>query len=163
VLELRPRDVAVITCVGDPAAMDALGGIPGATACRVAPDETMLLSDPQGATDVVSDATQRATAADPDAIVLDATDGWAAWTLQGDGVEVAFGRLSAVRLAQGFSQGDVAHVPVKVVSSGDTLDLLVPSMWRAYLRERVLARCAGLEIVEHAESAAWTPTEEDPS
>lgn len=156
-LELRPRDVTVITCVGDPSAMDALGDMPGTLACRVAPDETMLLAATDRRTATEGDATDRVTAADPDAIVVDASDGWAAWTLRGDGVDVAFGRLSAVPLAFGFSQGDVAHVAVKILRSEGTVDLLVPAMWGAYLRDRILARCAGLEIVEHMESVTWSP------
>jgi hypothetical protein len=160
VLELRPRDVAVITCVGDAAAMDALGRTHGAMTCRVAPDETMLLTSPEGAAATLTHAHGCAAAADGDALVLDATDGWSAWTLRGDQVDVAFGRLSAVPLRPGFSQGDVAHVPVKIVAAGDTVDLLVPAMWRAYLRERILARCADLQVVERMEPTAWTVKDE---
>jgi hypothetical protein len=156
VLELRPRDVGVITCVGDPASVDAVGDVPGTMACRVAPDEAMLLSAPDAASEAGTEAARRATVADPDAIVLDATDGWAAWTLRGDGVDVAFARLSAVPLRLGFSQGDVAHVPVKIVVSDNALTLLVPIMWRMYLRERILARCAGLQVQETTQSLAWT-------
>ena len=159
-LELKPRDVAVITCVGDAAAMDALGAVPDALMCRVAPDETMLLAAP-GNTTATRGATARVTAADPDAIVVDATDGWAAWSLRGDGLDVALGRLSAVPLTPGFSQGDVAHVPVRIVASDGALDLLVPAMWAAYLRDRILSRCADLPIVEHPDHAAWTPPEGD--
>jgi hypothetical protein len=137
--------------------MDAVGAVPGVMTCRVAPDESMLLSSPEAAAGAVTEAARRAAAADPDAIVVDATDGWSAWTLQGDRVDLAFGRLSAVPLRLGFSQGDVAHVPVKIVVSGNALNLLVPAMWRAYLRERILTRCAGLQIVEQTEALAWAP------
>lgn len=161
-LELRPRDVAVITCVGDASAMHAVGSARGVMTCRVAPDETMLLTSSEGAAGALTHAEERARAADGDAVVLDATDGWSAWTLRGDEVSVAFARLSAVPLGPGFSQGDVAHVPVKIVAAEGTVDLLVPAMWRAYLRERILARCAGLQIVERTEPAAWA-SEDEPS
>jgi len=163
VLELRARAIGVVTCVADAAAIEALGAMPGAFACRVAPDEAMLLTEAGGAPALAADAGEQAVAADPGAIVVDATDGWAAWTLQGDGVDTAFGRLSAVPLAPGFSQGDVAHVPVKILSSDGMLDLLVPAMWGAYLRERILSRCADLGIAEQTEPAAWSPPEGDPA
>jgi hypothetical protein len=159
VLELRPRDVAVITCVGDPSAVEALGMLTDVATCRVAPDEAMLLTTPDRAVATVEDASARAIAADPDAMILDATDGWAAWTLRGDGVDVAFGRLSAVPLPRGFAQGDVAHVPAKIVATEDTLDLLVPAMWGDCLRERILARCDG--VVERTEPVAWGAPEGD--
>jgi len=150
VLELRPREVGVITCVADPTAVDAIGDVAKATVCRVAPDEVMLLCAPDGAPEIARVTAERATAADPDAIVLDAGDGWAAWTLRGDDLDEAFGRLSAVPLAPGFSQGDVAHVPAKILRSEAAIDLLVPAMWGAYLRERIVARCPG--VVERSDA-----------
>jgi len=107
--------------------MDSLVSVPGVMACQVAPDELMLLGALGDAASMANDAARRARAVDPDALVVDATDGWATWTLRGDDVHIAFGRLSAVPFTAGFSQGDVAHVPVKIVASRDTLDLLVPA------------------------------------
>jgi len=70
--------------------------------------------------------------------------------LRGDDLDEAFGRLSAVPLAPGFSQGDVAHVPAKILRSEAAIDLLVPAMWGAYLRERIVARCPG--VVERSDA-----------
>ena len=139
--ELVPNPVAVVACVGEPDAVDAAAALPFATPCRVAPDEAMLLITPEFAAEFLERVTEVATAIDPHAIVLEATDGWAGWSLTGPGAGRAFGRLSAVSLAPGFSQGDVAHVPVKILASDDRIDLLVPAMWSDYLRERILARC----------------------
>jgi hypothetical protein len=87
-------------------------------------------------------------------VVLDTTDGWAVWTLEGDAAREAFARLSAVPLpSEGFAQGDVAHVPVKVVVTPERLHLLVPAMWGAYLRERVIG--AGLPVRERFEPVPW--------
>jgi hypothetical protein len=138
---LSPYITSVIACVGQSAAVDAVAALPFAVAGRVAPDEALLLIPSDFATEFHARAAEAATAIDPDAIVVDTTDGWAGWTLAGPDARDAFGRLSAVPLSPGFSQGDVAHVPVKIFASDEALDLLVPAIWGAYLRERILARC----------------------
>jgi len=91
--------------------------------------------------------------------VLDATDGWAAWTLAGPDARAAFAYLSALHLPEGdgATQGEVARVPAKIVTRGDAVHLLVPAMWEAHLRERVLADCAALGVTEVPGSRAWTP------
>ncbi|MBI3648871.1 MAG: hypothetical protein HY240_09010 [Actinobacteria bacterium] len=162
-LELAATEAVVVVCAADEAATDAAIGAAdaaiGAFACRTAPDEALLVGPPGAARGLVAAATERAVAADPDAVVLDATDGWAVWTLEGDGVPAAFSRLSALRLpAEGFVQGDVARVPVKLVARPGRLHLLVPAMWREHLREQILDRCGDLGLSERAEAAKW----EDP-
>ena len=67
-------------------------------------------------------------------------DGWAALSLTGDGARRAFARLSDVELPEsGYTQGDVAHVPGRVLVEEERIQLLVPAMWGPYLRERLLA------------------------
>jgi hypothetical protein len=153
VRELRPTLASVISCHAAPEALDALEAAQDAYLCRVAPDEVMLIGEGGAAGDLAR-ITARLFASDRDAIVLDATDGWAIWTLQGDDLGDAFAHLSAVPLPdKGFVQGDVAHVPVKVVSVPGTVHFLVPAMWREHLRERILRDCPG--VAERVEPAAW--------
>lgn len=128
--------MSVIACHGAPQALDALAAVDAAHVCRVAPDETMLVCDPEAAGLVLGHASGVVVAADPDAVVLDVSDGWTAWTLAGDIARDAFARLSAILLPdEGFAQGDVARVPVKVIALPDRLHLLVPAMWGDYLHE----------------------------
>ncbi len=152
-LELRATSAAVTSVFASAAALDRLAPA-GSVACRVAPDEAMFVAPAQDADRVVRDAGA-VTAGDPDAVVLDATDGWAVWTLSGERTDDAFARLSRLDLTDaGFTQGEAAHVAVRVISSGGRIDILVPAMWRDYLRERILGRCADLGISEGA-AGAW--------
>lgn len=145
-LELVPTGASVVTAVASPEAIDAAEALPGTH--RVAPDELMAID---GSFDRIKEVVETA---DPDALIVDATDGWAAWTLRGDGARPAFAYLSSIELPHvGFVQGDVAHVPVRVVVAEDLLHLFVPAMWGACLRERLLERCRALEIREVSEGA----------
>ena len=148
-LELNPSEIGVVTCVADPSACVALPSIADARALRVAPDEVMVLA-PAGAVDaIIGTVTAAVATIDPDAVVVDATDGWAAWTLRGDAIGAALSRLTALELPrEGFVQGDVARVPVKLVPAPGRLDLLVPAMWRDYLRDAILQRCRTLGFAE---------------
>jgi sarcosine oxidase gamma subunit len=139
----------VVVCVADAAACDAVAVADASAAVRVAPDEVMLVGAPGDADEIARDAASRAAAIDPDALVLDVSDGWAALTLEGDDVHAAFSRLSPLRLPErGFVQGDVARVPAKVVIEPERLLLLVPSMWGEHLRSRIVERCSALGIRE---------------
>jgi len=141
VLELRRIPRSVVECHGDPEALDRLSG----ATLRVAPDQVLLLGEP-GRGDVVA-AARRALGRG--ATVVDATDGWTSFSLEGDGIELALSFLSRLELPhEGFVQGDVANVPVKAVASRGRLELLVPSMWEAHLRDRILQRCASVGVRE---------------
>ena len=60
---------------------------------------------------------------------MDVSDGWAAFELAGDDVAEAFARLSELELPEdGFVQGDVARIRVKVFSTPDRITILVPAM-----------------------------------
>jgi len=143
VLEVAAARIGVVTAMATPDALDALV-VPGrAQACRVASDETMLLCAPEVAAEVVREVTDRLRAGDDDAVVLDTTDGWTALTLTGDDARDAFAFLSRLELPrEGFVQGEVVHVPAKVVVEADRIWLLTPSMWEAHLRDRVRHRSA---------------------
>lgn len=156
-LELAATRASVVGCYAAPEALDALATVEDASSCRAAPDEVLLVGEPGSAEKLVRTAADLTTGTDPDAVALDTTDGWAIWTLAGDATREAFAHLSAVTLpAEGFVQGAVAHVPVKVVVLPDRLHLLVPSMWREHLRERILHDCASLGVRQVPAPAAWT-------
>jgi hypothetical protein len=151
VLELVATDVAFVTIAGDERAAASVERLDGVVACPVAPDERLIAAPVDALEQLVTIARERATTADPDALVVDTTDGWAVWTLQGDGVRAAFSRLSGVRLpGRGFTQGDVTRVPVKLIVERDRLHLIVPAMWRSYLHDRIVERCRSLGLTERA-------------
>lgn len=153
-LELHRTSVSAVGCFASAEAAGATMRTAGAYACRVAPDEVLLLAKAGTGAKVVEAATGKARRRDPDAVVLDVTDGWAVWTLAGSDAREAFARLSALELPdEGFTQGDVAHVPVKVVALPDRIHLLVPAMWGPYLRERI--EDVGLPVREAQEAFPW--------
>lgn len=122
-------------------ACDLVMRVPGA--CRVAPDEAMVLGEVPG------DLREAVLKLDSDAVILDVTDGWAGWILTGEGLDEAFARLSELELPEdGYVQGDVAHVPARVISEPGRLAILVPAMWEDHMRERISHDCARLGLKE---------------
>ena len=117
---------------------DRVADLPGA--CRVSPTEVMLVGDAS------VEVLERAVCLDdPDAVVLDVSDGWALVPLEGPGALEAFARLSELELpAEGFVQGEVTRIGARVLIRQGGIDLLVPAMLQAHVRERVRADCAGL-------------------
>lgn len=156
-LELARTDVAVVACLASPEALDALPIRAAATALRTAPDELLLLAAPAEAMAVREQTAGALAPLEEDALVLEVTDGWTAWTLGGADAREAFARLSMLELPPtGLVQGDVARVPTKIVAAIDRVHLLVPSSWGEYLRERILG--LALEVREAGEPRAWEVT-----
>jgi len=156
VLELAATEAAVVACFAEAEALDALAAPAGAVVFRAAPDEAMLVGDPRSADDHVRAASAALRALDPHAIVLDASDGWAIWTLAGDATREAFRRLSALAVDDGTcAQGDVARVPARVIAQGDRVHLFVASMWGEYLRGRIIQRCASLVPRQRDDPWRW--------
>ena len=157
-LELLSTDAGIVSCFAAPDALDRfVAPSEGVVCCRVAPDEIMLIGRSGVAEDLVDAARGRIAEADAHAVVLDASDGWAVWTLAGGGATDAFRRLSAVDPTERtYTAGDVAGVPVRIVSFSGRLHLLVGSMWRDYLHERLLEACRALGGTEGARPAPWT-------
>jgi uncharacterized protein YbjT (DUF2867 family) len=145
VIELDRSARSVVECCAEPSALDELD-VPEARVLRVAPDQAMLVGEAGRGHDLVGGARQSLGAR---ALVEDATDGWSAWVLRGDDLPRAFSFLSRLEPpGEGFIQGDVARVPVKVISSPGRLELLVPSMWSEHLRDRIVRRCASCGVDE---------------
>jgi hypothetical protein len=107
---------------------------------RTAPDEALFVAGPTVAADVAREVADRIAALDDDALVLDVSDGWAAWLLAGDDAHRALSFLSHLDApaAGAFVQGDVARVAAKVLDEPDGLTILVPAYWREHLRERAI-------------------------
>ena len=137
-LEITRTPVGVVTASAAARALDGLV-VPGrAFGCRTADDELVLLSVPQVTDEVVREVSTRLAALDPDALVIDTTDGWAAVTVAGAGARASFGLLSRLELPHhGFTQGEVAHIPAKVIADDEQVLILAPSMWEAHLHDRV--------------------------
>ncbi len=131
----QPVVTAVLASSEACARVSALSG-----ACPVSPVEVAIVGD--ASITALRQAVQRL---DPDAVVRDVSDGWVAHTLEGPGAREAFARLSELELpASGFVQGAVARIGVRVLVEGDRVELLVPSMLAAHLRERIEDECREL-------------------
>jgi hypothetical protein len=109
VLDLVATQISAVSCHAAAEGIDATMSVTGAYACRIAPDEALLLGRPGSGDKLVGKANAKATGADPDAVVLDTTDGWAVWTLEGAASREAFARLSAVPLPSGASRRETSH------------------------------------------------------
>jgi sarcosine oxidase gamma subunit len=144
VVELRALDLAVVNVLSTPEGCDAVAAREStAIACRMAPDEVLLICG-DGEGNAADTAAQ-----DPQALVVDVTDGWTAWELRGPDVREAFSRLSELELpGAGFLQGEVARLPVKIVVEPEAITLLVPAMWGEYLRERIVVDCRAVGVTE---------------
>lgn len=154
-LELARTEAAFVSCMASAEALEAVHVPKTVTACRVAPDELLLIGASGSASRIAAAASKTVGGSDDDALVMDVTDGWTVWTLGGSDAHDAFERLSMLHLPEaGVVQGDVARLPVKVVVDGERLHLATPSSWEAYLRERIVA--LGLRISEAGEPRPWT-------
>ena len=135
--ELTRAPIGVVTASAEAGALDLLL-VPGrAFACRLADDELLLLCAPPVTDEVAREVATRLAALDPDAYVIDTTNGWAAVMVGGNDARASFGLLSRLELpGSGFLQGEVVHVPAKVVAGADRVLVLVPSIWEAHLHDR---------------------------
>jgi hypothetical protein len=144
--ELRALELSIVACLAAPDTLDRLVP-PGhrTRALRTAPDEVLYVAPGGLAADVRREVGDRVAALEPDALVLDVTDGWAAWALGGAGAADALAALSPLSppAPGGWVQGDVGRVPAKVLADEEALTILVPACWREHVR--ALARAAGAQ------------------
>jgi hypothetical protein len=136
VAELRVVSLTAIAVFASSTDLDALT-VDGATVCRVAPREVLVIGGhPLEPDDVRVGGS---------ALVEDVSDGWTAFELRGGDANEAFLRLSELELpATGFVQGDVARIGAKVLSVPDRVTILVPASLAAFMGERIRADCAEL-------------------
>ena len=132
--ELRAVSPSAVAILASAAACDLVTAPSGATLCRVAPREVLLVGDLSAGAVLVDE---------PGAIVEDVTDGWAAFELAGDDAADAFARLSELELpAEGFAQGEVARIGAKLLVEPGRLMILVPGMLGAFIEDRIRTDCA---------------------
>lgn len=151
--ELVATRAASIGVHASPEALDLLT-VDGAVVLRPAPDEMMLLAPPGDASRVLEAASSVVATQDPTALVLDETDGWSIWTLTGEDARVAFARISALSLpASGTTQGEVAHLPARVVAAPGAIHVVVASMWSDAVRDLIVDACP--EVAGATETAPF--------
>lgn len=141
--------LGTIGVFGDANALDSVSAPSGARVCRVAPDELAIICPP-GDTGVVLEAVSpQVIAADPDAFSLDLSDGWSAWSLEGETAR-AFSYLSELHLPEpgGWVQGDALRVPVRVLVAVGRVDLLVPSPWDQYLHDEMCEALRAMDVTD---------------
>lgn len=155
-LSIERAHAAVVACFASPHVLDTLSVQPGTHRCRVAPDELLLVAPPALVGDTERRATEHFAAAEPDALVIDQSDGWCAFTLRGDEADTIFAQLSTVPLPvrrPAFLQGAVAGGSAKIMVLEGCIHLLVPSTLRHHLAARLQDVCRGRAVVAAAEIA----------
>lgn len=146
-LEVHPVEPVVVVCHADADRCDEIArAYPGAV--RFAPDEVLVIgtASPDPALDLVARVSRDAG---DEALVLDASDGWAGVRLAGPSAREAFEHLSRLELPEGgVVLGDVVRAPAVVTTVGPDVSILVPSSFGEHLRARVLERCRHLGVRE---------------
>jgi hypothetical protein len=115
----------------DEEACDLAMRAPGAG--RVASDEVIVRGP------IAEDIRRAVRTVDPNAMIREATEGWAEIVMDGGDARDVFARLSELRLpdGSGYVQGDVARVAARVFVDEDGIRVLVPVYWESHLRRRV--------------------------
>lgn len=151
---------SVVACYADADALDALSlddvWRGRAHVCRVAPDELLLITAPSLCSDVKARAQQYFDLREPSALVLDQTDGFAVWTLKGEGAAQSLRSLTVNRFPDSrpaFLQGAVAGAPAKLLLVDGATHLMVPSPLKDYVESRLrdVAGSFGGEAITTAE------------
>ena len=124
VLEVRRGAVRVLRCLAPPETLDDLAVPVGARACRVAPDELLLIGEPAGPTRPPGRASRRR---DRRLGVVDPV---------GEDAGEAFGRPRSSRRAR-LAPGRRAGVPAKAFVGDRKIQLLVAASLAHHVDERV--------------------------
>jgi hypothetical protein len=105
----------------------------GPGAGRVAPDEVMVRGP------IAEDLRAAIRTVDPDALIREATEGWAEVAVNGAGARDVLARISELRLPDGagYVQGEVARVGARVFVDDDGIRVLVLAYWGSHLRRRL--------------------------
>lgn len=100
---------------------------------RVAADEVMVRGP------IAEDLRNAIRRVDRDALIRDATEGWAEVAIDRSDASDVFSRVSALRLpdGRGYVQGEVGSVLGRVFVDDEGIRVLVPAYWESYLRRRL--------------------------
>ncbi len=130
----------IVECHAGAGALDALPLLAQAHACRVAPDELLLVTAPDKVDGVIRTATAHLSAVEASTLVVDQSDAWAVFTLRGNDAMVLLLQLSANPFPEtrpAVVQGAVAGGAAKVLLLEDAIHVLVPYVLRHHLTERL--------------------------
>lgn len=160
-LEIGRFHAAIVECHAGAAALDALRVPEGVHACRVAPDELLLLAAPSRVGELLQRATAHLAVAEPRALVVDQSDGWTIFSLAGDGGLTALAQLALFPVREhrpAFLQGAVAGGPAKLLLLPGVVHLLVPFALRDHVEARLRDVCAARPFRIAAGEAPFTPS-----
>jgi hypothetical protein len=149
VLELHWTEAAIIACLAEAPALDRLTLPAGVFRARIAPDELWWIGATADRDALLEQA--RSALASADALVVDQSDGWDAWTIRGDDHPVVLKRLMLAPVPPerpAFVQGAISGVPGKVVAVRGAAHLFVPSPVGHHLHDRILSVMADLQPIE---------------
>lgn len=144
-LEIGRWHAALIECHAGASALDALAVPAGVHACRVAPDELVLLAAPQQAGELLRRASAHLAVVAPGALVVDQSDGWAIFSLPGDEGMQTLRQLTLFALPErrpAFVQGAVAGGSARLLLLPGVVLLMVPFALRDHLERRLREVCA---------------------
>jgi hypothetical protein len=147
VLEITPARVIILSCLDESAVLDGMPDFAGAFMARVAPDELWLIGAASVATALTTHATDHLSRAGSFGLVVDVTDGWAVWSVRGDGAALVWQRFSEnpVPAARpSFVQGAVAAVASKAIVFDSAIHFMMPAPLGHHLPHRILHGCADL-------------------
>jgi sarcosine oxidase gamma subunit len=147
VLELSLLEATIVACYAEAAVLDTWSAPSDAFAARVAPDELWVIGPRAGRASLTRLVEQSLRQIASDALVVDQTDGWTIWSVEGASASHALARLTIMRLDQrstALQQGAVAGVPAKVLATTSGYQVLVPAPVGHHLRDRVLEACIDL-------------------
>jgi len=145
VVDLIPSEAAVVVCLADRATLDALAASHGGVT-RVAPDELWLVGPRTRRAALLAAARERVGSK---GLVVDQSDGWSVWTVQGeDRLEIPrrlmFAAIPDHRPA--FVQGAITGVAGKVLYESGRLHLFVPAPVGHHLADRIAAVAEDLSL-----------------
>jgi sarcosine oxidase gamma subunit len=108
-------------------ALDALTAPAGVRAGRVAGDEVLWLGEAGTIDALLTALRSQLSSLGNRSAVVDHSDGYALFTLAGEGREELFARLSSIRIPQtdAFLQGNFAGVPSRIFRRDDRLEVIV--------------------------------------
>lgn len=146
-LELSLLEATIVACYTTAAVLDAWSPPPDAFVARVARDELWVVGPRAGRCSLLRSVEQSLHALAPDTLVVDQTDGWTVWSIEGTSASHALARLTAMPLdprGVAIHQGTVAGVPAKVVARASGYQVFLPAPVGHHLRDRVLEACVDL-------------------
>lgn len=144
-VDLIPAQAAVVACHADRGTLDALAARLGAVT-RVAPDELWLVGPRSERESLAARAREQIGTR---GLVVDQTDGWSAWTVEGDDRLEIPRRLMFAPVPDhrpAFVQGAITGVAGKVLYQSGRVHLFVPAPVGHHLADRIATVAADLAL-----------------